>query len=135
MDIDPVLISSICHNLSISQNPKRVLKRKAEDELATLISAPEKGPRMVAASDILLAWNPVSDFSLVGKSSTKVLRCHGGSINYIADTSTIKWSGRMFYCHNGTYSELRIILQHVKSLLDLSAPSGFKSQEKTQLSS
>jgi len=53
--------------------------------------------------------------------------CHEGSINYIADTPTIIWSGRMFYCDNGTYSELQIILQHVKSLLDLSAPSGFYS--------
>jgi len=43
-DIDPVLISSVSCNLSISQNTKRVQKRKAEDELATLISALEKRP-------------------------------------------------------------------------------------------
>jgi len=42
--------------------------------LATLISALEKRPRMGAASDISLARNPVSNFSLVGKSSVKVLR-------------------------------------------------------------
>ena len=42
MDIDPVLISSVSRNLSISQNTKRAQKRKAEDELATLISALEK---------------------------------------------------------------------------------------------
>jgi len=52
MEIDPVLISSVCRNLSISQNTKRVQKRKAEDELGTLISALEKRPRTVAASDI-----------------------------------------------------------------------------------
>jgi len=74
MDIDPVLISCVSRNLSISQNPKRVQKRKAEDELATLISALEKRPLTVAASDISLARNPVSNFSLVGKSSAKVLR-------------------------------------------------------------
>jgi len=74
MDIDPVVISSISRNLSISQNIKRVQKRKAEDELATLIRALEKTPRTVAVSDISLAWNPVSNFSLVGKGSAKVLR-------------------------------------------------------------
>jgi len=72
MDIDSVLISSVSRNLSISQNIKRVKKRKAEDGLATLISALEKRPRTVAASDISLARNPVSNFSLVGKSSVKV---------------------------------------------------------------
>jgi len=41
----------------------------------------------------------------------------------------------MFYCHNGTYLKLRIILQHVKSLLDLSTPSGLNPQEKMQLAS
>jgi len=77
MDIDPVLISSISRNLSISQNTKRVQKRKAEDELATLISALEKRARTVAASDISLAWNSVSNFSFVAKSSAKVLRPGG----------------------------------------------------------
>jgi len=42
MDIDPVLISSVSRNLTISQNTKRVQKRKAEDELATLISTLKK---------------------------------------------------------------------------------------------
>jgi len=73
-DIDPVLISSVSRNLSISPNTKGVQKRKAEDELAILISDLEKRPRTVAASDISLAGNPVSNFSLVGKSSAKVLR-------------------------------------------------------------
>jgi len=77
MDIDPVLISSVSRNLSISQNTKRVQKRKAEDELATLISALEKRPRTVGASDISLARNPLSNFSLVGKSSVKLLRPGG----------------------------------------------------------
>jgi len=77
MDIDPVLISSFSPNLSISRNTKRVQKLKGEDELATLISALEKRPRTVVASDILLARNPVSNFSLLGKSSAKVLRPGG----------------------------------------------------------
>jgi len=42
--------------------------------LATLISAFDKRPRTVVASDISLSRNPVSNFSLVGKSSAKVLR-------------------------------------------------------------
>jgi len=42
--IDPVLISSVSRNLSISQSTKKVQKRKAEDELATLICALEKRP-------------------------------------------------------------------------------------------
>jgi len=42
MDIEPVLISSVSRKLSISQNTKRVQKRKVEDELATLISTLEK---------------------------------------------------------------------------------------------
>jgi len=74
MDIDPVLISSVSRNLSISQNTKRVQKRKDEDEVATLISGLEKRLRMVAESHISLARNPVSNFSFVGKSSAKVLR-------------------------------------------------------------
>jgi len=45
--------------------------------LATLISALEKRPRTVAASDISLARNPVTNFSLVGKSSAKVLKPGG----------------------------------------------------------
>jgi len=73
MDIDPVLISSVSRNLSMSQYTKRVQKPKAKDELATLISALEKRPRTVAASDISLARNPVYSFSLVGKSSAKAL--------------------------------------------------------------
>jgi len=77
MDIDLVLISSVSRNLSRSQNSKRVQKRKAEDQLATLISALEKRTRTVAASDISLAQNPVYNFSLVGKSSAKVLRPGG----------------------------------------------------------
>jgi len=71
------LISSVSHNLSILQKTKRVQKRKAEDELAALISALEKRPLTVAASDISLARNPVSNFYLVGKSSAKVLRPGG----------------------------------------------------------
>jgi len=71
------LISSVSHILAILQNTKRVQKRKAEDELATLISALEKRPRTVEASVILLARNPVSNFSLVGKSPVKVLRPGG----------------------------------------------------------
>jgi len=74
LDIDPVLISSVSRNLSISQNTKRIQKQKAEDELPTLISDLEKKPYTVSASNITLARNPVSNFSLVGKSSTKVLR-------------------------------------------------------------
>jgi len=77
MNIDPLLISSVSGNLSISQNTKRVQKRKAEDGLATLISALEKRTRTVAGSDISLARNPVSNFSLVGKSSAKVIRAGG----------------------------------------------------------
>jgi len=77
MDIDPVLISSVSCNLSLSQNTKRVQKPKAEDQLATLVRALEKRSRMVAASDISLARNPVYTFSLVGKSSAKVLRTGG----------------------------------------------------------
>jgi len=77
MDIDPVLISSVSCNLFISQNTKRVQKRKAEDELPTLISDLEKRTRMVAASDISLARNSVSNFSLAGKSSAKLLRPGG----------------------------------------------------------
>jgi len=73
MDIDPILIYSLYRNLSLSQNRKRVQKRKAEDELATLISALEKRTWTVAASDISLARNPVPNFSFVGKSSAKVL--------------------------------------------------------------
>jgi len=72
MDIGPVLISFGSQNLSISQNTKRVQKRKAEEELATLISALEKRPRTVSASNISLARNPISNFSLVRKSSAKV---------------------------------------------------------------
>jgi len=45
--------------------------------LATLISALEKRPQMVAASDISLARNPVSNFSFFEKSSAKVLRPGG----------------------------------------------------------
>jgi len=45
--------------------------------LATVISALEKRLRTVAASDISLAMSPVSNFSLVGKSSAKVLRPGG----------------------------------------------------------
>jgi len=71
------LISSVSRNLSISQNTKRVQKRKAEDELATPISALEKRPRTVPASDISLPRNPVPNFSLVGKSFAKVLRPGG----------------------------------------------------------
>ena len=77
MDTDPVLISSVSRNLSISQNTKRLQKRKAEGELATLIIALTKRLRTVVASDILFARNPVSNFSLVGKSSAKVLRPGG----------------------------------------------------------
>jgi len=54
-----------------------VHKRKAEDELATLITALEKRQRTMAASDISLARNPVSNVSLLGKSSAKVLRPGG----------------------------------------------------------
>ena len=77
MDIDPVLISSISRNLSITQNQKTAQKRKAEGELATLISDLQKRPRTVAASDISLARNLVSNISLEGKSSAKVLRPGG----------------------------------------------------------
>jgi len=75
--MDSVLISLLSRNLSISQNTKRVQTRKAEDELGTLISGLEKRPRTVAALDISLSLNPVSIFSLVGKSSAKVLRPGG----------------------------------------------------------
>jgi len=77
MDIDLVLISSVSRNVSVLQNTKRVQKLKAEEELATLISTYEKRPRTVAASDVSLARNSVSNFSLVGKSSAKVLRPDG----------------------------------------------------------
>ena len=76
-DIDPVLISSVSRNLSLIQNRKRVQKRKAWDELPTLISALEKSTRKVPATDISYARNPVSNYSLVGKSSAKVLRPGG----------------------------------------------------------
>jgi len=83
-DIDPVSISSVTRNLSstvISSSPiyntKKAQKRKAEDEVAPLISAYEKRPRMVAASDISLARNPVSHISLHRKSGAKSLK-HGG---------------------------------------------------------
>jgi len=74
MDIDLVLISPDSRNLSISQDIKRVHKRKAEDELVTLISALEKRQCTVVVSDISMARNPVSNFSLLLKSSVKVLR-------------------------------------------------------------
>jgi len=77
MDIELVLISYVSRNLSISQNTKRVQKRKVEDELPILISALEKRPRTVSASDISLARNPVYNFSLVEKSFAKVLRPGG----------------------------------------------------------
>jgi len=82
MDIDPLLISSVFRNLSISQNTKRVQKRKGEDELATLISALEKRPRTVAASDISMARNSISNFSLAGKSPAKVLRPGGRKFHF-----------------------------------------------------
>jgi len=75
------LISSVSRNLSKSQNTKRVQKRKAEEELATLSGALEKRLRMVVASDISLARNPVSNFSLAGKSFVKVLRPDGVKFN------------------------------------------------------
>jgi len=71
------LISSVSRNLSISQNTERARKLKAEYELATLISPLEKRARTVVASDISLPRNPVAYFSLVGKSSAKVLRPGG----------------------------------------------------------
>ena len=89
MDIDPVLISSVSRNLSISQSTKRVQKRKAENELATLISALEKRPRTMAASDISLARNPVSNFSLLGKSSAKVWRPRGMKFHIPAKLSWV----------------------------------------------
>jgi len=61
----------------MSQNRKRVQKRKAKDELATLISALKNRPRTMAASDILLAGNHVSNFFLLCKSSAEVLRPGG----------------------------------------------------------
>ena len=77
MDIDPILISSVSRNLSISQNTKRVQQRNAEDGLATLMSPLQKRTPTVAASDISLARNPVSNFSLLGKSSARVLSPSG----------------------------------------------------------
>jgi len=77
MYIDPVFFSSISRNLSISQNTKRVRKRKAENLLPTLISAPEKRPATVAGSDISLAQNLVSNCSFFGKSFAKVLSPDG----------------------------------------------------------
>jgi len=94
MDIDPILISSVSCNLSLSQNTKRVQQLKAEDGLATLFRALEKVLRTVAGSDISLARNPVSKFSLVGKSSTKVLRPDGMKfhipikLSYVYDGNT-----------------------------------------------
>jgi len=52
--IDPVLISSVSPIPSISQNTKRAQKRKAGDELATLISVLERRSWTVATSDISL---------------------------------------------------------------------------------
>jgi len=63
IDIDLVLISSVSRILSISQNTETVQNRKAKDKLATLISALEKRPRTVVASNISLARNPISNFS------------------------------------------------------------------------
>jgi len=77
MNIDVVLISSVSRNVYLSQNRKRLQKRKAEDELATLIRALEKRPRTMVVLDISLARNPVSNFPLVGKSSLNVLRPGG----------------------------------------------------------
>ena len=77
MDIDSVLISSVSYNLSLSQNTKRVQKRKSAGELATLTRALEKRQRTGTTSDILLGWNPASNFSLQGKLSVKVLRPGG----------------------------------------------------------
>jgi len=57
--------------------------------LATLISALKKRLRTVAASDISLARNRVSNFSLVGKSSTKVLRPGGMNIHIPVKSSGI----------------------------------------------
>jgi len=83
-DIDPVSISSVTRNLSstvISNSPtyntKKAQKRKAEDEVAPPVSANEKRPRTVAASDISLAQNPVSHISLDGKTGAKSLK-HAG---------------------------------------------------------
>ena len=84
-DIDPVSISSVARNLSstgISNSPiyntKKGQKRKAENEVAPPISADEKRLRAVAATDISLPQNPVSNISLDGKSGAKSLK-HGGS--------------------------------------------------------
>jgi len=71
------LISSVSCNVCILQNTTRVQKRKAEDELSTKVSPLKKTPLIVAASDISLAQNPFSNYSLVGKSSPKVLRPGG----------------------------------------------------------
>jgi len=83
-DIDPVSISSVTRNLSSTvistyriYNTKKAQKRKAEDEVAPLISAYKKRPRTVAASDISLARNPASPISLDRKSRAKSLK-HGG---------------------------------------------------------
>lgn len=83
MDIDPVSVTSVARTLSstvISSptiNTKTGKKRKAEDEMATHLSAHEKRPRTVAASDISLARNHVSGISLDGKSLAKALKQGG----------------------------------------------------------
>jgi len=104
MDIDSLLISSVSRNLSISQYTKRVQKRKSEDELATLISALEKRPRMVAASDISLARNPVSNFSLVGKSFAKVLSPGGMKFHVPVKLSWV-YSGNTIVITINTFSD------------------------------
>ena len=83
-DIDSVSISSVTRNLSSTvisiypiYNTKKAEKGKAEDEVAPPISAHEKRPRTVVASDISLAQTPVSYISLDGKSGAKSLK-HGG---------------------------------------------------------
>lgn len=64
---------SISCKLSLSQNTKRVQNQNGEDELATLIRDHDKILQTLVASDISLPRNPVSNFSLIGKSSFKVL--------------------------------------------------------------
>jgi len=80
-NIDRVSISSVARTLPttvISNSPiygtKKLLKSKAEDEVAPPFSNHEKRPRTVVASHILLVLNPVSHISLDGKSGAKSLK-------------------------------------------------------------
>jgi len=57
--------------------------------LPPLIGTLEKRPRKVAASDISLASNPVSNYSFIGKSSVKVFRPSGMKFHILVKISCV----------------------------------------------